>query len=316
MANVKSVVGNDPMVAELRMITADGLAKAQDFKDELGDVIISTYPKTGTTWMQQICHQLRTGGHTDFPEISEEGIVPWIEVGPSVGIDITLPQTAQPRCFKTHQALSSLSHLAQSKFLCTIRDPEATLLSEFKFSHSKGSPATQANDVNVFARSSAFIRGGEGDHKLKFGKTMWECYTEYWQSRSLPEVYVIPYEHMRKRSREYLYTIANFMDLPAPSDELIEKVLELSSFEWMQAHENQFDDHHMDERLAKLNGKGAGKGNRSTKVGLKVGEGVNVSISDETRELLIKQWQEHVTPITGHQTYRDMLKDFEQIQHA
>merc|ERR1712113_1177299 len=126
--------------------------------------------------------------------------------------------------------------------------------------HSKGHPATQANDVNAFARSSMFTPEGEGDCKILFGKSIWECYAEYWQCRNIEEVCVIPYEHMRKQSREDLYVIAKFMSLPLPSDELIDKVLELSSFEWMQAHDNQFDDHHMMERLSKLHGKGGGKG--------------------------------------------------------
>merc|ERR1712039_648568 len=107
--------------------------------------------------------------------------------------------------------------------------------------------------------------------------------------------------------------------------------MELSSFEWMQKNDHLFDDHHMGERLAKLGRKGGGKGDgkghgkgegkgtgikTSSKVGLQVGDNVNVCVSDETRELLIRKWQEYVTPITGHQTYKDMLKDFELAQIA
>jgi len=88
----------------------------------------------------------------------------------------------------------------------------------------------------------------------------------------------------------------------------------------MQTNDHLFDDHHMGERLAKLNrkgsGKGTGSGKTSSKVGLQVGDDVNVCVSDETRELLIKKWQEYVTPSTGHQTYKDMLKDFELAQLA
>jgi hypothetical protein len=34
--------------------------------------------KEGTIWVQQICHQLRTGGDMEFEEISQ--VVPWIEL--------------------------------------------------------------------------------------------------------------------------------------------------------------------------------------------------------------------------------------------
>ena len=42
------------------------------------DVLITTPPKAGTTWMQQILHQLRTGGDTTFASIDD--VVPWLEI--------------------------------------------------------------------------------------------------------------------------------------------------------------------------------------------------------------------------------------------
>lgn len=313
MTSVKTVVGNCPLACKgVSFCTEDGIAIAQQFTAELGDVVIATYPKTGTTWMQQICHQLRTGGHTEFDEISEEGIVPWLETSPSLGIQISIPQIAKPRCFKSHQPLSCLSHLSGARFLCSVRDPEATLLSQFKFMLSKGHPAANTNDVNDFAKSSFFIPGGEGDFEMLFGKSMWEMYAESWQCRELPEVCVIPYEHMRKSPAVYLNVIADFMGLPPPSEELIAKVLELSSFDWMAAHDCQFDDHHVGTRLAKLGRKGAGKSKPpAPKINLQVGADVNVTITEETKQLLTETWQKLVTPITGHKSYKDMLKDFE-----
>ena len=55
------------------------------------DVYISTYAKSGTTWMQQIVHQLRSDGETDFEEIS--CAVPWLESAVDIGID---PHADQP----------------------------------------------------------------------------------------------------------------------------------------------------------------------------------------------------------------------------
>merc|ERR1719277_20495 len=111
------------MSIPLPFATEELVAAAESFEAQQGDVMIVTYPKTGTTWCQQLCHQLRTGGHTDFEEISEERIVPWLEVSPSVGIDASLPQVASPRCFKTHQMLSALTFLegAGSRYICVVR---------------------------------------------------------------------------------------------------------------------------------------------------------------------------------------------------
>ena len=41
------------------------------------DILITTAPKAGTTWMQQILYQMRSGGDTDFDNI--DTVVPWLE---------------------------------------------------------------------------------------------------------------------------------------------------------------------------------------------------------------------------------------------
>ena len=77
-----------------------GLVARQD------DVIIAPYGKCGTTMLQQMFHQLRTGGDMDFDDISR--VVPWIETAPALGIDCNAPQRATPRGFKSHLAYDAL----------------------------------------------------------------------------------------------------------------------------------------------------------------------------------------------------------------
>ena len=51
------------------------------------DVMITTFPKTGTTWLQQICHQLRNGGKgMDFMEVTQ--VMPWPEFAYECGQDL------------------------------------------------------------------------------------------------------------------------------------------------------------------------------------------------------------------------------------
>ncbi len=49
-----------------------------NFQPRSIDVLITTPPKAGTTWMQQILHQLRTGGDDSF--LSIDDVVPWLEI--------------------------------------------------------------------------------------------------------------------------------------------------------------------------------------------------------------------------------------------
>lgn len=325
---IAAIVGNTPVqVAEV--------AGLNDFKTEQNDVIIVTFPKTGTTWLQQICHQIRTGGHIDFEEISDERIVPWLEVGPFIGIDLSLPQTAPPRCFKSHAALSELSFLeaAGARYICMLRDPEATMVSMFKFHHAKHM-GSEETDVNKWALEHFFPNA---DRK---NKSIWEFYIEIWKCRDLANVLIIVYENLKTQLSSYIPRVATFMGLPAPASDTQVKIEELCSFEWMSMHQHLFDDHHMGIRhdafkeqfpeleqekaagKAKVKGKGKGEGKGKAKgkddkikpapkVGLQLGDGFNTTVHVKTRELLVQTWREHVTPVTGHQTYEDMAAELQ-----
>jgi len=309
---MQEIIGNSPLVSRLPFVTKEALCDAQNFQARSDDIFLSTFPKTGTTWMQQICHQLRTGGHTDFDEISEERITPWLEVAGSLGIDLTLDHIAAPRVFKTHQPLSHMSHMP-ARFICVLRDPEATLVSFFKFMISKDAAFT--DDVNEFAKQARWVEGGIADGPppsrfSTFGAYIWQFYTEFWQCHELPNVHVVSYEAMRKDLRALLPGIATFMGLGEPSEELCDTVMKLSSFDYMKEHEVQFDDHYFTTRMEKLHGTGEASKPEghvtSSKVGLEVGPGINAKVSDETRKLLETTWQKHVTPITGHSSYAEM----------
>nr|HMN27519.1 sulfotransferase domain-containing protein [Caldilineaceae bacterium] len=82
------------------MGTEEGKHYAHAFQPRPTDVIITPYAKSGTTWLQQIVHGLRTRGDMDFDDISR--VVPWIETAYDLGIDLNAEQRGQPRAFKSH----------------------------------------------------------------------------------------------------------------------------------------------------------------------------------------------------------------------
>ena len=69
-----------------RMHSAASVARGRSFAPRASDVFVVTYPKCGTTWMTQICHQLRTGGDEAFGEITE--VVPWDVLALDCGQDL------------------------------------------------------------------------------------------------------------------------------------------------------------------------------------------------------------------------------------
>ena len=86
----------------VHMFTPQAFEHGMALVPRADDVFIAPYPKSGTTWLQQIVHQLRTGGDMDFDEITR--VVPWLEAALDMGLDLDAPQRAEPRAFKTHLA--------------------------------------------------------------------------------------------------------------------------------------------------------------------------------------------------------------------
>lgn len=82
-------------------LTTESHLNGVRFKPSPTDVIISTAAKSGTTWVQQICHGLRSGGDMSFEEISL--VVPCLEMAGDYDYwDLQAAQPFEPRVYKTH----------------------------------------------------------------------------------------------------------------------------------------------------------------------------------------------------------------------
>ena len=99
-----------------------------EFKFRDDDIIVSTYAKSGTTWLQQILSQLIFNGREDM-EVAE--ISPWIDlrVPPK---EVKLPQVesqAHRRFLKTHLPVDALVFSPKAKYIYIGRDGRDVLWS-------------------------------------------------------------------------------------------------------------------------------------------------------------------------------------------
>lgn len=200
-----------------------------------GDVFVATYVKAGTTWTQQIIHQLlRQGQEGGFYGES----VPWLECMAS---DFLTPREAPtwsmqlinenpgPRYFKTHATVAHLPRgksPAKYKVIYVARNPKDTVVSLFHHAKSKpefGYTGDFAKFCQIFIAAQA-ENGSWFDHVLDWHK---EC-------KAKPDSHLfLQYEEMYQNPARAVETIAKFLGIAVTPD-VIAKVVSNSSITEMR----------------------------------------------------------------------------------
>ena len=220
-------------VAELhdvmsRFSTPEGVALGLAFEPRESDVFIATYPKCGTTWMQQIVHGLRTGGDMDFRDISE--VVPWLELAADLGLDPAAEQRANPRAFKTHLGWDRLPKGGRSIYL--LRDPEAALISFYDF-FSGWFLEPGALTLETFALDFVLSRSGDADY--------WEHLISWWPHRGDSDVLYLFYEDVIADLPGSVGRVCSFIGLEA-DPERIALASRQASLDFMRGYSTLWED--------------------------------------------------------------------------
>ena len=100
------------------------------------DVFVVTYPKCGTTWVQQIVRLLRNNGQQCDGLL--EHAVPWIEGASTFGVDID--KLTRPRAFKSHMPYDLCPcgppNTTPCKYIYVMRNPKDVAVSYHKYTKS------------------------------------------------------------------------------------------------------------------------------------------------------------------------------------
>jgi aryl sulfotransferase len=211
------------------------------FRDD--DIIISTYAKSGTTWVQQIVSQLLWNGAEGL-EVAE--MSPWLDlrVPPK---ELKLPAVAaQPhrRFLKTHLPVDALVFSPKAKYLYIGRDGRDVVWS--MYNHHANANATWYSALNdtpglVGARiepppSSVhqyfldwFARDGHPFWPF------WENVRTWWALRHLPNVLMLHFDDLKRDMPGAIRRVANFLETPI-DEERWSDILEHCSFSYMKAN--------------------------------------------------------------------------------
>ena len=195
------------------------------------DVFIVTYPKSGTTWAQQIVRLLRNGGREDDQRL--DLAVPWIEVlgsfwsaetDPHVDLDRLLP----PRSFKSHLPYAlvpgGLPHTTCAKYIYIARNPKDVCVSFWMQNKRKIDPHVRLPWEQFF---DAFVDGS-----VNYG-SWFDHVLEWWKHKNEKNILFLMYEDMKKDPQRNIQAIAELIGVDGVVGELLEEIVTKSSFSSM-----------------------------------------------------------------------------------
>jgi len=212
-----------------------------DFQFRDNDIVIATYAKSGTTWVQQIVAQLIAGGD---PDLAVAEMSPWLDlrVPPK---EIKLPLVASQthrRFIKTHLPVDALVFSPKAKYLYIGRDGRDVVWS--MYNHHVNANQTWYDALNETpGRVGPPIEPPPGEIRQYWRDWMdrdghpfwpfWENIRSWWEIRDLPNLRLIHFADLKRDMPGQMREIAAFLDIPIDESRWAD-IVEYCSFDWMK----------------------------------------------------------------------------------
>jgi len=207
-----------------------------DYHFRESDVIVTTYPKSGTTWMKQIAVQIGYLGEGEYDHIDD--VVPWPDKlvpqeGPELNDISGLSDSPTGiHVIKSHLESDYVPYDTGVKCICVIRDPKDTLVSVIHFENGFNKLLFD-HTVPVNEWVAAF-------QTERFTYQPWSMLTDsWWKLRDRDNVLVMFYEEMKKDPDAAVKQVTQFLEVELSQDQF-NKVIEKSSFNYMKANDSKF----------------------------------------------------------------------------
>jgi aryl sulfotransferase len=214
-----------------------------DFRFRDDDIVIATYAKSGTTWVQQIIAQLIFNGAEDL-EVAE--MSPWLDLRvPPKDVKLAAVEAQRHRRFlKTHLPVDALVFLPKAKHLYIGRDGRDVVWSmynhhananELWYQALNDTPGRVGPPIGPPPASirQYFLEWLEGDGHPWW--PFWENVRSWWEIRHLPNVLLLHFAELKAELPGQIRRIAAFLDIPI-DERRWDAIVEHCGFDYMKRH--------------------------------------------------------------------------------
>ncbi|CAL4160489.1 unnamed protein product, partial [Meganyctiphanes norvegica] len=196
-----------------KLILSGVFKELPQFEFRPDDILVASYPKTGTTWVQEIVYMLTHNCNvTEDDSETLETRFPYLEY-PYPGIKHITAKTG-PRFIKTHLPLSLLPDSfasSGSKCVYVTRNPRDTAVSYFHFLRM----VTEFNFLGTFKDFAKLFKTDAVPYSPFYNHVQ-----EYWEARKDPNILFITYEDLQNKPTDVIREIAEFLGLSVTEEDI------------------------------------------------------------------------------------------------
>jgi Sulfotransferase domain len=207
------------------------------------DVFLSTFPKCGTTLIQNLLYQLREGGDPDVDCIYNH--VPYLEYPvDGVSTEERLEQYAllkEPRIFKLHLRFDECPYSEAAKYITCSRDPRDAVVSLFFHQlHLNREYLKEREKLHHFPpRKIIEVFDEFVENWLERGE-YWKFLNSWWPRRNHPNTLWSRFEDLLADLPTEVKRVVDFLKWNVSPDTIEKRILPLLDFEWMKQNERRF----------------------------------------------------------------------------
>jgi len=201
------------------------------------DIFVVTQMKCGTTWMQQLVHEVLCRGEGDLVESGTAlyAVSPWLEGLKGVAIEeAPLISTDRPsRIIKTHFPVDLCPFDPRARYIYVARHPVSCFASCADFlAATAGALAPDLDVVEAWFCS---------DEEMWWGP--WTDHVDGWWNKAAggDNALFVTFEEMKSDLPVVVDRIAAFLGVPELGDDARANVVRKSSFDYMRRHNGAFE---------------------------------------------------------------------------